>query len=124
MKRKRYPRKNTLLAQDWVRHAKDVLTDQGWEGPPIVYLLCRPYIMGGPAPEKLEPEFIARVKVDPDWAIPRWRMGTCIQFTENVGKHLFYVVEEMPDAEAETLGVAFESIPLYDVDGKKLMSFD
>ena len=114
--------KNSLMAQDWIRHMREAMEDPGWEGPPIVYLLCRPYnsidnTIG-------EPEFIARVKVDPAWSIPRWRMGVCIQFTQNVGTHLFYDVEEMPVAEAETIGVAFESIPVYDVDGKKIMSFD
>ena len=113
---------NTLLQNEWIRYAMEAMEDSGWEGPPIIYLLCRPYHTL--THEIGEPEFIAKVTVDPDWSIPRWRMGVCVQFTQNVGKHLFYDVEEMSVSEAETLGVAFEALPVYDVDGTKISSFD
>ncbi len=106
----------------WIQEAMKAMEDKGWKGPPVVYLLCYPH-NARTNHTAGEPEFIAKVTPDPKWSFQRWHTGCFIQFLENVGEHLYYDVTEMKLAEGET-HVAFETFPVYDVDGSKLASFD
>jgi hypothetical protein len=100
---------------------KKAMADKGWEGPAIVYLLCRPYY---PLPNtKGEVEFIAKVTPDPKWSFQRWHNSDYIQFRENIGKRLFYQVEEIPLSVGET-HVAFDTFLVHNVDGSKMAGFD
>jgi hypothetical protein len=106
-----------------MKKMQEVLTDQGWEGPDVVYLLCRHHHPRSGTTD--EPEFIARVTPDPAWAIQRWRMSSYIQFTTvpSTGKSLYYVVGEIDETEFG-LHVSFGTFPVYDIHGSEMIGFD
>lgn len=116
---------NTNMAKSIMFDTKkmqEAFTDQGWEGPDVVYLLCRHYHPRSGTTD--QPEFIARVTPDPAWAVQRWGLSSYIQFTAtpSIGKSLYYDAEEIDETEFG-LHIAFGTFPVYDVHGSEMMGF-
>ena len=108
----------------WILAVSRLPEDSGWDGPDTVYLLCYAYrIDDDGCSVDREPEFLARVTPDPDWSIQRWRKGVCVQFHEKPGRSLHYDVKELTEGEASVY-IAFKLIPVHDIDGREISSFD
>lgn len=110
-----YHRPEGMLDGEFIRKCMEALEDKGYSGAPVRYLLCR---------RNGEVEFIAKVTPDPDWSFQKWETASGVQFTNlPQAKGLWYEVDEIDGMDYDT-HVAFETYPVYDVDGREMMGGD
>ena len=105
-----------MFSPEFIKLAREAIQDPGYSGPPIRYLLCRP-------DGETNAEFIVRVTPDPEWSHQTWEKASAVSFHQLDTKHNWYDVTEITKTEHD-LHLAFETLPIYDVDGKEMAGGD